>query len=328
MSGPWAGISVRRLDPLGNKERRLRRFFPLLARLPRRLAYGIASGVGRRDVDNRRGYLYRDLVAAGEAMCQVFPALRDDPARLRHYLRLRGAMIARDSLDGYYMPRFRSEPAAGFLAATGLEHLAAAGAAGRGTILVLSHFGRLCMLGPVLGLNGVAFCTLTADVRAAVALDAVDREFTTTKLANAVAFGKQAWLTTSGSPRPLYRALTEGKTVLVAMDGGSTGTARLTFPFLGGTLSLPTGILRLAQATGARLVYASAADNPATGGVTASIHPLPDDPAMAVERAVTILEQDIRRWPWQWAMWAVLPALWRGAASPMPPGSFIPQEPP
>jgi lauroyl/myristoyl acyltransferase len=102
--------------------------------------------------------------------------------------------------------------------------------------------------------------------------------------------------------------------MLIALDGNETSSrTRYEFPFCGGTLSLPEGIVRVAKRTGAKLVYAAAVDHGDT--VEIKLSPLPDDPLAALGEAVRHLEENLLANPAQWWQWAGVGALW----SPAPP---------
>lgn len=80
--------------------------------------------------------------------------------------------------------------------------------------------------------------------------------------------------------------------------------------FLGGQLSLPTGIERLAQSTGAALLH----------GMTRSVAPdqlevvieaLPEEPEVALNRVVRRLAEDVAVRPWAWWQWGLWDQMWR-----------------
>lgn len=312
-----AGISGRRdvsyLPFLNSKAFRLRHLFPFLARLPRALAYGIATRIGRYDAGNRHGYMYNDLQAIEARILEVLPDQGSHQESGQVGICACASMMARDMLDCFYMPKLLVEPPGPFINVSGLEYLSDAYSAGRGVIMIISHFGRFYMLGPALGLNGFPFSMLTTRVDASnPCFDEIDLEYVRAKLANTQIFSGQDWITTGHPPRKIHRLLGEGKIMLVALDGFDTNSStRLEFSFLQGTLSLPASIARIASATGARLVYVATSDNLENPGVSVRIHPLPDDPNRAMALAVSILERDIKERPWQWWMWPAMPAIWK-----------------
>jgi lauroyl/myristoyl acyltransferase len=177
--------------------------------------------------------------------------------------------------------------------------------------MIISHFGRFFMLGPGLKFAGLEFGMLTtmADERHP-SYDTIDRWYVSTKLYNTQLFSRGTWITTGDDIRRVYRCLQGGEIMLIALDGNETNNpARMEYPFCKGTLSLPGGIVRIAEKTGAKMVYASTIDNGV--GVTITLSALPDTPQEAMQAAVALLEQDMCNGPWHWWQLAVSEAFWR-----------------
>lgn len=290
--------------------------FPAIARLPRAVGYRLADLIGRLDATR---HSTRPAVAQG--MLAVFPALAHDPLRLQTLLLNYYQMMARDMLDCFRMPGFTPAKVAGQIRVHSVETLIAAKAAGRGVIMIISHFGRFFMLGPGLKFAGVEFGMFTTVVdERHPSYDAIDRWYIATKLHNTQLFSRGTWVTTGDDGRRLYRSLQAGEIMLFALDGSeSTSNSRVEFPFCGGTLSLPEGLVRVAARTGAKLVYAAAVDSGV--GVDITIHALPDDPVAGLGAAVQLLEQDFLAAPWQWWLWAALAFFWRPTADAAERGS-------
>jgi len=282
--------------------------FPALALLPSALGYRLANLIGR--LDARRHGL---RLAVGQGMSALFPDLAQDPLRLQTLLLNYYQMMARDMLDCFLMPGFTPAKVAGQIRVHGVENLLDAKAAGRGVLMIISHFGRFFMLGPGLKFAGVEFGMFTTMVdERHPHYDAIDRWYIATKLQNTQLFSRGTWVTTGDDGRRLYRTLQAGEIMLFALDGNeSTSGARVEFPFCGGTLSLPEGLVRVAAKTGAKLVYAEAVDRGIEVDIT--LHPLPDDPVDGVAAAVGLLEKRLAAVPWQWWQWAGVGALWRPA---------------
>lgn len=247
-------------------------------------------------------------------MLGVHPILAQDDvlreALISHYFQ----MMAKDMLDCFRMPGFTPEKSKDLIRVNNIEALANAKAAGKGVILVISHFGRFFMLGPGLKFAGHEFGMFTTVVDERHPLyDPVDRWYIATKLHNTQLFSRGSWITTGDDHRMIYRALKSGEVILIALDGTETSSnKRVSFPFLGGTLSLPEGIVRIAARTGARMVYAATIER--GQGVEINLHALPDSPLAGLGEAVRILEQDVTAFPWQWWQWAALGSLWRAGA--------------
>ncbi|MBS4095585.1 MAG: hypothetical protein KGZ83_01965 [Sulfuricella sp.] len=282
--------------------------FPALALLPAALGYRIASRIGRRDA-----LRHPARAAVMHGLLTIHPHLANEPqhleALLDHYFR----MMAKDMLDCFRMPAFTPRNTHELIRVAGIDKLAAAKAAGKGVILIISHYSRFFMLGPGLKFAGQEFGMFTTVVdERHPHYDPVDRWYIATKLHNTQLFSRGSWITTGDDRRKIYRALEAGEVILIALDGTETSSpTRYDFPFLGGILSLPEGIVRIAARTGAKMVYAATVEE--GDGVAINIHPLPDDPVAGLGEAVRILERDVIAYPWQWWQWAAHGALWRPA---------------
>ncbi len=285
---------------------RYRLVFPFISLLPQALSYRIARRIGRSDA---RSHPSRAAIARG--MVRLFPRLTDDPAGLAILLERHFMLMAKSTLDCFQMQRLDPESAGRLIAVRGIDHLARARAAGRGVIIIISHFGRVSLLGPGLGYSGQRSGMLTTMVdQRNPHLDSIDRWFHSTNAANIQSHLGGPWITTGDSPRLIYQSLKAKEAIIIVMDGLETNSeARASLPFLGGTLSLPGGILRIASKTGASMVYASTLDREV--GTEINLHSLPDDPEAGLAEAVRIFERDLEAEPWQWWLWEALDAMWQ-----------------
>lgn len=278
--------------------------FPVIAWLPEKIAYALASLIGLYDWRFKHAERF-----AIESAIHSVPVFRDKDVTLwsRRYYQ----MMARDTLDCFRMPNFTPGNTNNLIRVNNAEVLATAKSAGKGVIMIISHFGRFFMLGPGLKLSGLEFGMLTTVVdERNPYYDHIGRWYINTKLRNTQAFSRGTWTTTGDDPRRIYRALKEGEIILIALDGiESNSNSRISFPFLGGILSLPEGIVRIAAKTGAKLVYAATVEH--GHGVEINIYDLPDNPQEAMGVAVGIFERDIIANPWHWWQWLALGALWQ-----------------
>lgn len=288
------------------KKFRYKVLFPLLALLPQSVGYRIVARIGRRDAYHhpwcesvRQGFrtFFADANKGEEEINEM---------TIKHF-----QMLARDTLDCYLMPRFSPSNTRNLLKVHNLEALTEAQEAGKGVIMIISHYGRFFMLGPGMNFLDVKFGMLTTVVdERHPTYDAVDRWYMAKKMRNALALTRGPWVTTADDPRQVYRCLKRGEIVLIALDGNETNSpGRVSFPFNGGTLSFPEGIVRIAKATGAKLVYSVSQDT--DPGVEITFHSLPDDPLSALEKTVKLLEKDMLETPWQWWLWPALGAFWQ-----------------
>lgn len=285
---------------------RFKVLFPGLAFLPRSFAYRLADQIGSRDA---RRHVTKPAVVSG--LKTLFPELQENQNRCEEFVVKHFKMLARDTLDSFLMPRFSAANTRSLIQVKNVEVLSEAKSAGKGVIMIISHYGRFFMLGPGLKFAGEEFGMLTTMVdERHPSYDAVDRWYMAKKLHNTQIFSRGTWITTADDSRKIYRCLKKGEIILFALDGNeTTSKVRVSFPFFNGALSLPEGMVRIASATGARLVYAATQDT--EEGVSISLYPLSDNPRAALSEAIKLLEKDMRRTPWHWWLWPGLTSLWQ-----------------
>ncbi len=299
------GVSGTSLVPLMSLFR-YRFLYPALARLPLPLAYGSTALVGLTDWLCRPRV--RRAVAAG--LARVWPRAAVEP-RWRHgVLRRHFVMKSWECLDTFVMAR-RPDRAAALVTTDGLEPLRRAREGGRGVILVMAHYGRVNLHALGLALQGEKLGMLTMNIEDNPELDPVERNYLHFKAGTLHRFLRGRWVTIGGSLRELYRELERGETFVILLDAYVPGWEKraLSAPFLGGRLALPSGILRLARRTGARLVYAAAHGR--GWKVRGVLTELPVEPESAFQAAVRCLERDVRRAPWLWWQWPIMEGIWR-----------------
>lgn len=289
---------------------RYRILYPWLSRLPRRIAYRVAGRLGRWVAQ-----IHPLRAAVAHGMGAVFPDLHQDPARFADYLVRYYQFQSRDVLDCFVMPTLTPANLNGFLRVNNPEVLDQARSEGKGVILAIGHYGRYFMLGPALQFLGHSFGLLTTELSDDNPhYDRDELWYVRTKLQHGHDFCRGTWVTMDGDHRRIYRALQSGETMLIAFDGLETNSrARLTFPFLGGTLSLPEGVSRIMAKTGAKMVYASTREN--GYGLEMTLHALPDEPLESLAAAVSLLERDVAACPWLWLQWTAIGALWTPPAT-------------
>lgn len=282
-----------------------------LCHLPRNLSYRLADHLGDRDRQRQSA----DAAAVAHGLRLAIgglPSAADPTAFVMEQQREYFRMMSRELLDVFGLLRLGPEHlgAGRPLELVGQEYLREAQAVGRGVIIVMSHYGRPVMLSTALGLAGFSVGILSQPVdERNSSLSPVDSRYLQYKVGCTVAKAGGRWVTTLDNLRVLYDALRNGETIIIMQDVVEPDpTRRVTAPFLGGTIGLPPGILRLAKHTGARLVYGAAQDR--HSGVRAEIRPLPIDPQAGVVAAMAELEKDVRNTPWQWWQWPALSALW------------------
>lgn len=297
------------------KRLRYQILFPALARLPLPLAYGLAAGIGIWDLC-RDGAARRAVMRGLRLLFpQLTPWARIGIA-LRHFI-----MKAWECLDAFVMARGR---AGNLVRVAGVEILSRAQAQGKGVILVMAHFGRLNLHGLGLALAGKELGMLTQAVDGHD-LDGIERAYLKRKAATLHAYLHGRWITLGGRLRELYRELEQGEIITILLDAYAPRWEKhaVHLPFLGGFLALPSGILRLARRTGARLVYGWTV--PEGFRVCGLLTALPEELEAAFQEAVRHLEENVRRRPWMWWQWPIVGTVWRradaiGPVQPQTPG--------
>jgi lauroyl/myristoyl acyltransferase len=285
------------------KKIRMRVVFPLLARLPAKLSYQLATFIGYLD------YKYLNTAERLEVAQQMRQVPVFDAQHIDNYALQFCQLMARDTLDSYRMSRMTAANMAHQLDVVGLAHLVAAEQRGKGVLLLVPHYGRYFMLGPALRFLGHGFGVFTTAITEATAPDENWRTYLTQKLKNGFMFCQGEWITSDDSPLRIYNCLKAGHSLLMAFDGvESTSDKKMSVPFLGGTAHLATGSLRIAKRTGAAMIYVSVKEQGA--GLKFELTALPEDPELALEQAAALLAKDIEEMPWHWWLWRALPRVW------------------
>ncbi len=295
--------------------------FKPLSYLPFAWAYRGAGLIGR--YDHRYNRAVHTVIATG--LLRAFPELRSDRALLEDWLARYFAMMARETMDVFCMPKL-SRANGGQLVRLrdgSLDVLHAAKRNGRGAILVMSHFSRLNMLLLGLALAGetLGMLTIRIDERNPY-LDRIERAYINNKVKTLLGFIGGRWVTLGDNLRSLYEGLKQGETIVILLDAYTPDAygptqSRLRAPFLGGALEISRGIERLAEKTGAAMVYGVAKERGRT--IEAELRALPDNPRQALCEAVAQLEKDIYETPWQWWQWNILDYIW---SPPEPEGQL------
>ncbi len=285
--------------------------FRPLAQLPLAPAYYGAGLVGGWDCRYRA--TARSVVACG--LRRIFPDI--DEAVLQHWLRQYFGMLARETLDVFTMPARTSANSHPLLELKpGSQHvLQAARSGGRGVIIAMAHYGRLNMLLLALALAGerLGMLTMVTDRRNAD-LGLVERRYLSRKIGTLLDHIGGPWITLGDNLRRLYSSLERGETMVLLFDAFTADRQqkKMAVPFMDGELVVSRGIARLAERTGARIVYGVAHEQ--GWRVQAELRPLPEQPHTALRAAVAELERDVRHNPWLWWQWNILEMIWRPMA--------------
>ena len=193
----------------------------------------------------------------------------------------------------------------------GREHLDAAQAEGKGVVVLVFHFGMAKIVFPALEalgydnyhhvFRGSTYADDTVGSVARAARDALARSEEASGLK--VIYHRPGYTFVT-----MVRLLRRGS--IVGMNGdGMMGTEFAEVPFLGGTMSFPTGPARLAACAGAPIVSVYAMHQGLTRHQLVAHPPIHcgADTKEAVEGTVAeyvkLLEEYVRKYPWAWWTW-------------------------
>lgn len=277
--------------------------FPALSRMPSTLPWRVAHWVGRDSVAVRRNTLrYLETCFA-----RAFPSATQAQCGL--WARAHLDMLAREQLDASALHRMgtRTGPR---ISLVGWEHVEALQLRNQGFILVLNHYDRLLTAPVALARRGVKLHTMTMPIIDNPDLGAAQRAFLMKKIGAYTQITQGQWRTSTESLRPVVAGLQKGEAWVILADAWRPEFGRLRgHAFLGGVLSLPTGIERLAQSTGAALLHASTRSI-SPDRLEVRVEPLPEDPKTAIDEVVQTLDKDVRARPWAWWHWGHWEQMW------------------
>lgn len=301
------------------KGARLFGLFRPVSRLPMPLAYQIAEYVG--SFDYRRRADLRQVIGSG--LAAALPEARD-PAQREEWARRYCHMMSREIMDAFFMSRLNQANSTRLVTmpADSLARMRTLREDGRGTIVVMAHYGRLNLLLLALAMAGydLGMLTIAVDERNPE-LSPVDRAYLGNKVAALQKQIRGRWVSLGDNLRGLYQGLKSGEIIVILMDAYHAGQDdnRIDLPFLGGHLNVSQGIVRLAEKTGARMIYGAVRDplpsetEKASWQAVATLRPLPDNPEEALKQSVAWLEQDVLDMPWLWWHWNILDYIWKPA---------------
>ncbi|MBU0593622.1 MAG: hypothetical protein KKH74_07795 [Gammaproteobacteria bacterium] len=301
------------------KGARLFGLFRPASRLPMPLAYRVAEMVGFLDYHIRADL--RQVIGSGLAAAVTEakdPAQRED--WVRHYCK----MMSREVMDAFFMSRLNQDNSTSLVSIPpdSLALMRSLREEERGIIVVMAHYGRLNLLLLALAMAGydLGMLTIAVDERNPD-LSPVDRAYLGGKVAALQKQIRGRWVSLGDNLRGLYQGLKSGEIIIILMDAYHTGQDdnRIELPFLGGHLNVSEGIVRLAEKTGARMIYGAVRDplpsetGKASWQAVATLRPLPEEPAEALKQSVAWLEQDVQEMPWLWWHWNILDYIWKPA---------------
>ena len=175
-----------------------------------------------------------------------------------------------------------------------------------GKLLVLFHFDRLTLISSALGAAGYSHSIITQPIdESNPDLSAHDRRFLSMKVSLQKSMAGGQWYVAGRDTRAIVRALQSGDTLILLPDvrpnEGRDGLLRL--PLLGQTLTIPDGVVRLAELTGASMIAGLSKSQ--GRGCEVAFLPLHAEPREAMAQAVQWLESAILEAPHRWWQWNI-----------------------
>lgn len=280
--------------------------FPFLARLPTTLPWKLAARIGREPAQER-AHLLRWLEGL---FGRVFPQATQ--AQHAQWAQAHLDMLAQEMVDAMAFNRL-GRLGGPDIDLKGAEHAKSLVRQGKGFILVLNHYDRLLTAPVALAREGIATNVLTMPVLDNPELGAAQRRFLLRKIQGYARVTGGTWHTTSDGLRAVHESLRAGQGWVILADAWRPEFGRLRGnPFLGGSLSLPTGIERLAQSTGVPLLQAVTYSR-RPDRLEVAVEPLPENPRLAIDKVIQRLEQDVAARPWAWWQWGLWDQMWQPA---------------
>jgi lauroyl/myristoyl acyltransferase len=175
-----------------------------------------------------------------------------------------------------------------------------------GKLLLLFHFDRLTLISSALGQAGFSHGIITQPIdETNPDLSPHDRRFLAMKVKLQQTMAGGGWFVAGRDTRGIVQALQNGETLILLPDvrPGSLTQRVVKLPFLGQTLTIPDGAVRLADITGATMIAGLCKSEGRQARV--SFLPLQGSSQAALGQAVQWLESAILEAPHRWWQWNI-----------------------
>ena len=286
---------------------------PALAVLPLGWQYRCAEGWGRW-----RAQAAPDAAAIRQGAAMLL-GTAGGPDREAAIVRRYHGLQSRIRLDDHRMAHAAMPAVVAQVEVQDAEVITRKAAQGRGLIILTAHYGRLGMIGPAMRRLGLtsAFLSATVDERA-TALTPMQRWVGYRNGQSLQRFAGGQWIMADDPATRLRAVLRRGELLIVVIDAfSSRSPQRDQFRFGPGTLSIPTGVVRLAQATATPMALALLHDR-GDERVLMRCWDLAQPPRQAVQQAFDAVAQAVWAEPWQWWLLPHVPALWSPVSAQAP----------
>jgi KDO2-lipid IV(A) lauroyltransferase len=273
-----------------------------LGHVPEQVAYGAADVVSRfmaRGPALAMNQRHMRRILASECPEGVEP----DPALVRRWSRRTFTSYARYWADGARLPYVGANGVrARWRLESGIEHLQAAMAGGKGAVAALPHVGSWEWGGYWLGLEDMPMTAVVERIE--------PEQLFEWFVGKRKAMGLTAVPLGAGSSMALIRALKENHVAGLVSDRDLVGNG-VEVEFFGEKTTMPAGAATLALRTGAPLLPAVVYSGPGSWHIGVVHEPvetvrtgtLREDVTRVTQELATIFEHDIRRHPEQWHLY-------------------------
>ena len=281
--------------------------FPLLAKLPRGLAYTLADWQSR--------YFFHKRVAQREAIASQMRAVFTDvsSAQIDGWVRDYFRMVEQEALDTWFLDH---DDFVADLRLKGFEQVEELRKQGRRVILTGGHYGRFWLAGPAMYRRGYPVGTITRDgaEENVHGLHPAEHKYRLAKLKKLAEVLGGPFLIEGRDLRPLYRELDENLITLIFDVPYLESTAgRVTVPFFKGNIEVPAGVYKIAKKTKAVVVPFYIDDQKGekvTVEFSKPLEPNNYNNEGFMRLLTTELERRVRAQPGYWWLWEALPLLW------------------
>ena len=279
------------------------RIYRLASKLPGRWPWRVAPWLYRRTHAQEAQSTEAAVLALFR---QHFPDASD--ATVREWARLHVNLVAYELMDAIALRRVGCQGDVR-LKVEGMDKLQRGLKAGRGAIIILTHFDRI-LTGPIaVAQSGVPVSSLTMEIDENNELSSLEKAYFHRKISTFDDMTGGISVKRNRSIKKIYESLGRGDTWTILADAlHPEAKNKRAHPFLGKTLYLATGIERIAAHTDSALLHVTSFTEP-DGTVRIRIRDLEGTPEQAVDQVIQQLERDVRERPWAWWNWGLLDAL-------------------
>ncbi|GAB6080807.1 MAG: hypothetical protein ACK4JZ_06465 [Hydrogenophilus thermoluteolus] len=271
--------------------------FAWLARLPGALPWRLAPYCGTDPL--------LDIASVAEGFRKLFPHV--DAHTRQQWLVRHCTMRSHELVDAHAFSRLVAQHGITWE----VQEWPKVGDSSRGTLLVLTHLDRFLTAPLALTTRGVRLSMLTM-APDALPFDAY-RTFLNKKIAAFHRLIGGAWRTTRQPLTAMMKGLRQGEWWIALPDAWEPAFRDFRFfPFLGGTIAFPAGLIRIAEKTGCRILYGETV-TVAPNHLRILFTPCPEPAAQAFAWIAERLANAVAETPWRWWQWPLLPQLYQSA---------------